>query len=1041
MHASTWSVPCATWAQQTPALHPPTARLAVLGSTPRQHVPEQCARPSPTHSTLGSAGEYSSALSASERAVSIMQASLARYVVPNASSFAVMQGMVAKFEELVYTNNIAQEILLAQEYLKGPAAQASEDSMQPMGITVSKSSSKYIYEQFQKVEAPVTMSFSATIWMLDLSHRLLGIDKLDLARMRWAVEQVQDSGSLHKVMDGLPVAAESVPDAEDYKGLRKIERDADLDAVILAIYWNRPDAENTKHPWHDHLRDLHFKAQKAGQGAAASVERFVRFDEEEKKRKVMGLSTFRRAQELKILVDAAAGDRQQNECDAAMASRILGSKEVLKAAWSEDTCRRYLLISERFNAESTQTMSKWEMKFGRSCLLDSLSTMRSAVTAAQTEEQMNTLVNTLFWEQTCKMRSSLEGRTKVGGGGNATAILRAILLRNLFYQYVQQIFPKLKEDVLDVYGTWRWFNMTYGMDEHGRMSNVADTDSEDDKHGKDDSGPQTRFESKRKLKLLMDQVAKGKFDTAFCAMARQHSSSLNLDLGCEGMAGVQKQVHDIYGLYKAEFPEESRWGVHPGASTLPSTEIDINASAGVYTPAHVKASSRIESQEEYQAKLSAYQEECRKAQENSIKEHIDLRVVMVVSDLDATKINRKLERVSFMKEPGRKLFLYDSLCQDPLNWAKLRSMKRSFLTGAKVTMMCQQAGQIGADTLAPLKDVYLNFRRERDPDSLSEDIVATIVPGVTQDKPTNEYLDAAWRSLRALGNKHVGPKIGQVVQNKQALLQNVYTRGVWSRAPDHHLVFTFQTMPRNSNGRKRMKYLSEGGMFGDTAFNSWPVPLVQLASMPKATQKEHDDIFENDAAEDSGAEDGTGSAAVQDLGDKVIPFPREMSEMLTREMIHVFEIDVGVFLTPASGKSLMAIILENRRAVAVVKNKAQREFIMSQLMDGVKVLNLAADRRPAKPHELTAWESSQLGSNPRPSTLPPPGTGAGGTTGAAQGASTHLPPPQVPPPAVPKGAPPQLPPPAVPTGASPPPAAASPPAAGGLAAFGAQMLR
>ena len=63
-------------------------------------------------------------------------------------------------------------------------------------------------------------------------------------------------------------------------------------------------------------------------------------------------------------------------------------------------------------------------------------------------------------------------------------------------------------------------------------------------------------------------------------------------------------------------------------------------------------------------------------------------------------------------------------------------------------------------------------------------------------------------------------------------------------------------------------------MFGDTAFNSWPVPLVPLANMPKTTQQVHDDIFEHDPAEDSGAEDGAGSAIVQDLGDKVIPFSK-----------------------------------------------------------------------------------------------------------------------------------------------------------------------
>ena len=509
---------------------------------------------------------------------------------------------------------------------------------------------------------------------------------------------------------------------------------------------------------------------------------------------------------------------------------------------------------------------------------------------------------------------------------------------------------------------------------------------------------------------------------------------MSLDLGCPGMQTVQQTVWELYALYKAEFPEQPQQSV-----SLPSAEIDVNASAGVYTPAHVKASSRIESSEEYSAKLVSYQEACRRVQEDATKEHINLRVVIIVSDLDPQKVIKKLERVSFMKEVGRKLFHYDSLCQDPLNWAKLRTTKRSFLTGAKVAMVCSQAGQVGTDTLACLKDVYLNFRTTREPDGISEDIVLAIVPGVVQDKPTNEYLDAAWKSLKALGNKHVGPKIGQIVQNKQALLQNVYTRGVWGRTPDHNMVFTYQSMPRNSTGRKRMKYLSEpGGVFGDTAFNSWPVPMVALANMPKSTQQVHDDIFENDAAEDSGAEDGAGSAVVQDLGDNVIPFPRELSEQLTREMLHIFEIDVGVFLTPASGKALMAVVLENRRAVAVVKNKAHKEFIMQQLTEGVKAHNLVADKRPPKPQELTEWEGGQRQA----------GAKASGATPAAPGATSGLP---VAPPAPAPGkasAPgmpstPHLPPLVVtqPAAATPAPAPAPAPAASGLAAFGSTVLR
>ena len=991
---------------------------------------------------LDGAREYFLAPLVSVCTAIMAQSTLARFVVPNANSFDVQPGMVEKFEEKVYEDSIAQELDRAVDYMVNVCGK--DDKLKPMGIAVPKAKCIDLAAQYKKSDAPTSMSFSATIWMLDLRHRLMPLDKLDLARTRWAIQAVSVHGQLSKVLDGFAVAAESLSDAEEFKDLRRVERDADLDAVLLVVYWNRPQDETQKHPWYDHMRDLHFKAQRVGIGVSASVERFLRFEEEDAKRNVMGLSTFRRAEELLDLVKKAAVQRTTGEGDADMAARVLGEKPQLKASWSADTCRRYLTIIDRFGTEACGIMSKWEMKFGRGCLLDQLHTMRSAATAAQSKEQMTLLVKTLFWEQTCKLRSSMGQRTK-SSAGDSTALCRAILLRHLFFQYVQQIFPKLF-DIVSVYGTWKWYHAMYGMDEHGRMSTQMQASDEDgDKDKDDEEGAQTRFESKRRLKHLLDAIAKGKYEHSFMCMARTTSSAMSLDLGCEGMKHIQRTVGDIWALYKAEFPDAPR-----NEQSLPSTELDVNAnvSAGVYTPAHVKASSQIESQEEYQAKLSAYQEECRKAQEESTKDHINLRVAMIISDLDGAKIIKESDRAPFMKEPGRKLFIYDSLSQDPLDWTKLRKLKRSWMGAARVNMVCHQAGQMGQDTLCALKDVYLNFRTERQPDALCEDIVAVNVPGTAADTPKNEALDAAWRSLKALGNKHVGPKIGQIQQNKAALLQQVYTRGVWNRTPDHHLVFTYQAVPRNSTGRKRMRYLSDGAAFGDTAFNVWPVPLVAIANMAKTTQQVHDDIFVDEPADDSGGEDGTGTAVVQDLGDSVIPFPREASEKLTQEMIHVFEIDVGIIFNPGSGKSLMAFIMESRRAVAVVKNKAQRDFIMRCLIDAVKTNNLAADKRPPKPQELTAWETAHGlartgGSAGEAADLPPvvpQAAAAGGAAGReAAGRAPVLPPPACPtlPPPAPETGVATLPPPVPAAGAGPPPPAATP----GLAAFGAAVLR
>ena len=165
--------------------------------------------------------------------------------------------------------------------------------------------------------------------------------------------------------------------------------------------------------------------------------------------------------------------------------------------------------------------------------------------------------------------------------------------------------------------------------------------------------------------------------------------------------------------------------------------------------------------------------------------------------------------------------------------------------------------------------------------------------------------------------------------SKAELLQQVYTHGAWNRTPDHHMVFTYQAVPRQGRRRKRMSYLNGGHCPGDTAFNVWLVCLTPIANMPKVkSMQAHDEIFETEVPQDAGAEDGSGTV-VEDLGDSIIAFPREVHESLTREMSHIWEINVGVIFNPGSGKSALAFILENRRAV-VLKNKAHKEFLMAQ---------------------------------------------------------------------------------------------------------------
>ena len=131
---------------------------------------------------------------------------------------------------------------------------------------------------------------------------------------------------------------------------------------------------------------------------------------------------------------------------------------------------------------------------------------------------------------------------------------------------------------------------------------------------------------------------------------------------------------------------------------------------------------------------------------------------------------------------------------------------------------------------------------------------------------------------------------------------------------------------------------------------------------------------------------------ISELGDNVLPFPREFHAELWQEMIHVWEIDVAVLFQPGSGQSLLAFVLERKHAVGIVQNNAHKDFVYKNLAAAVKSLGLAPDRSPTQPNELTTWDTSRAGPGgaapeprPKPSPAEPkapsPAPGASPTLG------------------------------------------------------------
>ena len=89
---------------------------------------------------------------------------------------------------------------------------------------------------------------------------------------------------LHKVLGTVVARAASFSGDGGFKYLQRVERGADIDAVVLAIHWNKPFEADVGHPWMPELRDMMFSAQPVGSGVEVIVDRFLRYEEEEKKR-------------------------------------------------------------------------------------------------------------------------------------------------------------------------------------------------------------------------------------------------------------------------------------------------------------------------------------------------------------------------------------------------------------------------------------------------------------------------------------------------------------------------------------------------------------------------------------------------------------------------------------------------------------------------------------------------------------------------------------------------------------------------------------
>ena len=230
-----------------------------------------------------------------------------------------------RFLKHAHMDTLQAELHKAVDYVTAQAAR--DEWMSPLGKTAALSKPDAVKDAMNGPHGAAAVMFGGTLGMLDLTNRVKPMGQLDVGRMRWACEVLDQEQALSKVLPQIVVRADFLP-GEAFHDLQRVERDADLDVVCLSIWWHRPDDEGVQHPLNDMCRDSVFNSQRVGQGLDLEVERFKRLQDEEKMRHVMGKSAWRLALDLWGIVKLGEHNRG-GLSDADLLAKILSTRREL----------------------------------------------------------------------------------------------------------------------------------------------------------------------------------------------------------------------------------------------------------------------------------------------------------------------------------------------------------------------------------------------------------------------------------------------------------------------------------------------------------------------------------------------------------------------------------------------------------------------------------------------------------------------------------------------------------------------------------------
>ncbi len=473
-------------------------------------------------------------------------------------SVPVKMDLSGKFRSLVFAGRAEDALAAAHKYCHSLFEQTPE-----LMISLAKRGAARTAEELKALMAEGTeamCTFAATLGMLDLVSPC-DVTGFDTAKCSWALRQLRTTHNVQDVLGTICVNA-SMWDGAKMENLELLDHEAEVDAVCLAIYWHS-EAEHAevREALVTACRDLVFNFVQSGRGCKILVEKYKRYEAEDAKRAVLGLSAWRKCRLLVSLSDAA---RAEGRCATAPAEAermiaLFTEEHIQLKGWNVDTMRRYLAVGRRLDEPELHTLrQKWELVCERATYVDGITALRNVVAVATTSADLHYLLQTLFREQVCGIRGAQPGSDKRRGhhaANTAQNIMRALLLRRALFVHLKKTFPK-HSDILQPFDTPQFYKDTYGMEESGNRGGDEDVnDAEAEEETEDVVEDVSTYESRTPLLKLCLSLAKNKMEIVLATMAKDVEGAV-LDLTHPAATPITQQLAWIKTLYDQDFPQE-----------------------------------------------------------------------------------------------------------------------------------------------------------------------------------------------------------------------------------------------------------------------------------------------------------------------------------------------------------------------------------------------------------------------------------------------------------------------------------------------------